>query len=260
MNNLILFNLLVFLAIFPLVSLTENVTFQNVSIKVIIKELFNTRNYGSKVEDIVNLTRSNYLMDAVDGIWPLYYREVRIENQSISVIYENVFEDLDLTILSIRNCDTFTIEKNAFVNVSKLEEFIMQNTNLKTVSKGVFNTVPVKSLDLAYNQINVIELGAFAGLTHIKSLVLRGNRLTEIKRGIFDDMRSLKSLDLGFNFITSVEDGSFESLSDLRVLRLDGNQLKEVNAEIFGKFIPLKQYVNTYSLGIYSVFYSSLNI
>lgn len=236
MNSLILSNLLVFLAVFPIASLTENATFENVSIKIITKRSFNRE----KIESKTTLIRSNYVMEVLQGIADTYFREIRIENQSMPVIYENAFEDLNLMVLSLRNCDTSIIENNAFVNVSRVDEFSMQNTSLKVVPKGVFNDLPVRTLDLAYNKINMIESGAFAGLSSIESIVLSGNKLTEVQRGVFVDLKTLKSLDIGNNLITNVEVGSFTNLTNLRVLGLNDNQFHEVRSGIFGKFNYLK--------------------
>lgn len=174
---MIISNLLVYLVFLPIVTLSENVTFKNVSVKVVTTKLLNRVHCDKKIENIVNLTSSNYLKDVLQDVGFNNFREVRVENQTVPCIYENAFNDLYLMVLSIKNCTTTTIQKNAFANVSRLDEFTMQNTNLEVISTGVFTNVPVVTLNLANNKIGVIELSAFTGLSNIQSIVLCGNRL-----------------------------------------------------------------------------------
>lgn len=233
MNRFIIYFILldIFLNV---ISTTENVTFKNVNITIIVRTPLKG-GYDERVRVTETLSNSNYLMEVLQGRNSTIFNSLKIENQQMPIIHENAFEGLNLMKLSIVNCDTEVIEKKAFKNILKLDDFVMTNTSLDVVLRGVFEDLPVKSLDLSHNKIRVIESGAFASSTNLEEIILIGNQLTELRHGVFVNLLSLKNLDLQSNFIKKIEERTFINLPKLTRLWLQGNQLKVLNNSIFGK-------------------------
>lgn len=109
--------LLFLFLIFPSNILTQQITFKNVNVTIVVIRPIKG-GYDERVRVTKNL-HSNVLMDVLNGRNLTIFNSLRIENQQFPIVHEKAFDGLNLMKLSIKNCDTEVIERDAFTNVAR---------------------------------------------------------------------------------------------------------------------------------------------
>ncbi|KAM4045078.1 toll-like receptor 8 [Anomaloglossus baeobatrachus] len=185
---------------------------------------------------------------------------------------------LDLSFNSYqRNCDTvgtiLSIDEEAFVNQTKLEELIINSNNLPSIPTKL--PVSLRILCLQFNRIVSVSSENFSEIKKLKALYLDhncyyGNNCSEkldIQEGAFIQLQKLTTLSLSFNnlkmvppelppsltalylknnLISTIGKEDFMNLSNLEILHLSGNCARCFNAPF-----PCKPCVGKSSLQIH---------
>jgi hypothetical protein len=181
------------------------------------------------------------------------YRVLHIINGKIKTIKKYTFKDLMVMGLGLFENEISTIEGEAFVNLSRLEEislgknkitrlspdsfvklprlnnFDVINNRISKIQKEFFKFLKNESvlICLQYNAIEVLDPGAFVGSTtkHVQ-IDLRHNNIECVPSGFFQGRR-FESVDLRDNKIWKFSGNFFRENVDIKLLYLNFNPLEE---------------------------------
>ncbi|XP_038221129.1 protein slit isoform X1 [Zerene cesonia] len=115
---------------------------------------------------------------------------------------------MDLKTLQLQENQIHTIERDAFAELTALENLKLNN-----------------------NRLSHLPDGLFVRLRHLQRLDLSRNDLTAISRRTFRGLTALKSLHLGWNQIKCIDDKALEHLKSLQYLTLNNNNLTYLSLE-----------------------------
>jgi Leucine-rich repeat (LRR) protein len=181
------------------------------------------------------------------------YRVLHIINGKIKTIKKYTFKDLMVMGLGLFENEISTIEGEAFVNLSRLEEislgknkitrlspdsfvklprlnnFDVINNRISKIQTELFKFLKSKSvvICLQYNAIEVLDPGAFVGSStkHVQ-IDLTHNHIECIPSGFFQGRR-FESVDLRHNKISKFSGNFFRKNVDIQLLYLNFNLLEE---------------------------------
>jgi hypothetical protein len=169
-----------------------------------------------------------------EGI-PLWYIDLDITNDNISILYENEFKLADLLHLQtfkLISSQLATLQGSVFSGMINLTLLDLTNNSLHTLQTGVFcGLESVRKLSLSKNKINSIFEDAFCALSSLQILNLDENKLSFLEDGTFQGLRNLTALSLRENVIEAFSDHVFEDLHKVMFLDLTGNNIKKLNAQ-----------------------------
>nr|CAB3266364.1 slit homolog 2 protein [Phallusia mammillata] len=109
--------------------------------------------------------------------------EIRLDNNKISKIAQNVFNLPSLSTLTMRDNRIHNIPKNLFANLEKLSILVLDNNELTEINDFMLkNLVSLQWLYIRNNKISMINSQAFASLEKIRFIHLEGNLLQTISK------------------------------------------------------------------------------
>jgi hypothetical protein len=169
-----------------------------------------------------------------EGI-PLWYIDLYITKDNISILYENEFKLADLLHLQtfkLTSSQLSTLQGGVFSGMTNLTVLDLTDNSLHTLHTGVFCGLDsVRKLYLNKNEINSILEGAFCALSSLQILDLDENKLSSLEDGTFQGLKNLTALSLRGNVIEAFSDRAFEDLHKVTFLDLTGNNIKRLNAQ-----------------------------
>nr|CAD7431355.1 unnamed protein product [Timema monikensis] len=139
------------------------------------------------------------------------------------VIQSNSFLGLDsLRKLKLINIGLTILERELLRGMQKLKELEI-NGNIETLNFDAFLEVPkLENLVLQSCKISSISMDAFYGLYGLLYLDLSNNNLETLPPGLFDQQFSIKEILLQNNKLTELPLGIFNNLP-AKMIRLEGN-------------------------------------
>jgi hypothetical protein len=181
------------------------------------------------------------------------YKCLRIVNGRIRIIKQNTFKNLMVMVLGLHQNEISTIERGAFVNLSRLEEIsLVQNkitrlspdsfvklprltlfgasdNRISKIQKGLFKFLKNENvlICLQYNVIEVLDGEAFVGSTTQNVQIELGHNDIELVPSGFFQGRRFESVDLTHNKISNFSENFFRKKVDIQFLYLSFNQLEE---------------------------------
>jgi len=166
---------------------------------------------------------------------PLWYTELYINTDNISVLYNNEFKLaglLHLQVFTLISSHLATLQNSVFSGMIHLTSLNLTDNSLHTLQTDAFcGLESLHILTLDKNKINSIHEGAFCALTNLQILNLDENELSTLESGIFQGLSNLTALSLRGNMIKAFSDHVFEDLHNVTVLDLTGNNIKVLDAE-----------------------------
>lgn len=246
---------LLFLIAIPHIFSQTCVHIRNVDIQIVLD--------GNKgIETTVNDCISDETFEKPIKFGPGRVQNINVQcvKSKIAVLERNFVSNMQsLTKLQVSSCNAWSIEAEAFSNLTNLEELVIRRNPLTHIPAGLFNLVPsIRILNLFFNLIDTIEDNAFANLPNLEEIVLDANRLEYIKRewftntsnirvfsfnvnsiksippDMFHGWRKLNRIDLVKNRISSIEDGTFHNISSsVESIGLHQNYLTTLNPNAF---------------------------
>ena len=161
-------------------------------------------------------------------------------------------------ILNMMRTEISTIEKDAWLGLTKLQFLRVSFNKLTTISSDTFNHLDsLIDLDLFKNEIHTIEAGAFrnldrlilsanmiryaevelevwANLQHsLKTIGLSENIIQILFKDSFLHLGKLSSIDISYCDIVTIKAGAFNGLPLLKSLLLAGNKLTTLEWNAF---------------------------
>jgi Leucine-rich repeat (LRR) protein len=185
------------------------------------------------------------------------YKCLVIANGRIKIIKQNTFSNLMVMVLGLHQNEISTIEREAFVNLSRLEEislaenkitrlnpdsfvklphlnhFDVSNNRISKIQKEFFKFLKNESvlICLQDNAVGVLDGEAFAGSTTTNVQIdLRHNNIEFVPSGFFQG-RHFESVDLTHNKISNFSRNFFRKKVDIKFLYLSFNPLEEETLE-----------------------------
>lgn len=151
---------------------------------------------------------------------------LRISANSLKMLPENLFEDLNnLTWLTIRS-NTVKLPKGIFQNSPKLDYLELTHNNLKDLDSGIFDNLPnLKHLSLWSNNLTNLTKNAFIGATSIMDLDLSANGIEFLPSDVFYHLKNLTEINLNANHFQKLPKNLFSENKQLRKLRLQNNRI-----------------------------------
>jgi Leucine-rich repeat (LRR) protein len=185
------------------------------------------------------------------------YKCLRIVNGRIKRIKQNTFKNLMVAVVSLHENEITTIEREAFENLSRLEEislvqnkitrlspdsfvklprltlFGANNNRISKIQKEFFKFLKNESvlICLQYNVIEVLDEEAFVGSTTQNVQIELGHNEIEFVPSGFFQGRRFESVDLTHNKISNFSENFFRKKVDIQFLYLSLNQLEENTLE-----------------------------
>ncbi|CAL8109035.1 unnamed protein product [Orchesella dallaii] len=157
--------------------------------------------------------------------------ELRLHNNLIVELADNVFSDLPLRTLDISSNRLVALPPTIFKNLP-LRELYLQNNSISALSPQLFSGLDrLVVLKLSFNQLSHIASSIFNDLVKVESLHLDNNRIESINPNSFQSMTKLQNLDLSSNQIKFVDSRLFSSLNLLRQLYLDHNKISQMDVD-----------------------------
>ena len=166
---------------------------------------------------------------------------VNVDNNISRVSVLENLPELRKGMLNITYLNYLCIEN---VNLQYMEEGVFDNQNISLISLAgnklakiqsrIFDNLSIMFLSLSGNEINFIENGAFRNMVSLRELILSQNKLTQISPGYFDNTPHILYFDVSSNGITKIEEGSFSFLSDeYLTIVIDDNAVEEIHPKGF---------------------------
>lgn len=151
---------------------------------------------------------------------------LRISANSLKVLPENLFEDLNnLTWLTIRS-NTVQLPKKIFQNSPKLEYLELTHNNLKDLGAGIFEHLTnLKHLSLWSNNLTNLTKSAFVGASSIRDLDLSANGIEMLQPDVFYHLKNLTEINLSANHFQNLPSNLFSENKLLKKLRLQNNRI-----------------------------------
>jgi hypothetical protein len=185
------------------------------------------------------------------------YKCLRIVNGRIRIIKQNTFKNLMMMVLGLHQNEISTIERGAFVNLSRLEEISLVKNKITRLSPDSFVKLPRLTLFgasnnriskiqkelfkflknenvlicLQYNVIEVLDEEAFVGSTTQNVQIELGHNEIEFVPSGFFQGRRFESVDLTHNKIPKFPKDLLREKVDIKFLDLSFNPLEEETLE-----------------------------
>jgi Leucine-rich repeat (LRR) protein len=185
------------------------------------------------------------------------YKCLVIVKGRIKIIKQNTFKNLMVMVLGLHQNQISTIEREAFVNLSRLEEislvknkitrlspdsfvklprltlFGASDNRISKIQKGLFKFLKNENvlIYLQYNVIEVLDGEAFVGSTTQNVQIELGNNKIEFVPSGFFQGRRFESVDLTHNKIPKFPKDFLREKVDIKFLDLSFNPLEEETLE-----------------------------
>jgi len=150
-------------------------------------------------DKLVNLEFLDLSDNILDVISPVFDKLVNLKilyilNNKLTSLPKGIFDNLvNLESLVLKNNSLYSISKELFVSLRKLETFNISDNKLLSLPEGIFdNFVNVWWISLSNNLLISLPDEIFDNLGNLKTLIINDNQLTTLPTSI--TKTSLKSL------------------------------------------------------------------
>ncbi|KAM9851367.1 toll-like receptor 8 [Aulostomus maculatus] len=150
--------------------------------------------------------------------------------------FSNLMNLTRLKLIESNNKNLLTIDENAFKNLTKLRDLMLNGNCLTEIPANL--PLSLERLHLSQNKILLLDNKSFAGFKNMTELELSKNcyfsnpcgTSVKIKEDSFSALAQLHTLDLSYNNLTQVPKGLPPSLS---ILKLESNQIQYLSENDF---------------------------
>jgi Leucine-rich repeat (LRR) protein len=141
------------------------------------------------------------------------YKSLHIVNGRIKIIKQNTFKNLMVMTVGLHENEITTIEREAFVNLSRLEEISLGKNKITRLSPDGFIKLPrLNNFDVSNNRISKVQKEFFEFLKNESVLIcLQYNAIDVVDDEAFVGSTTKNvQIDLGHNYIKFVPCGFFQ--------------------------------------------------
>ncbi|VDI43073.1 Hypothetical predicted protein [Mytilus galloprovincialis] len=166
---------------------------------------------------------------------PINTTELNLYGNTISSLPDGVFsKNINLRTVNLQNNRISIIPVNAFEDLVLLESLNLNANTISSLPDGVFSkNINLRTVSLGNNRISIIPVNAFEDLVLLEFLSLDTNTLSSLPGGLFSKNINLRTIDLGANTISSLPGGLFSKNINLTTIDLTDNAFTTVSANIF---------------------------
>lgn len=162
-------------------------------------------------------------------------------NQVTSIPADTFRSCVNLEEIYLYNNKLQTLDKNAFVGLSKLWRLDLGANLITEIQTELLHPLTnLTILMLMKNNIITIQPNAFQSLHKLWYLNLDGSELTEVNSVMLAPLVNLEQLYLHNNAITTIHPSAFRTLTKLSILSLENNVLNKLDSTIFTPIHNLK--------------------
>ncbi|XP_064455346.1 protein toll-like isoform X2 [Ornithodoros turicata] len=209
---------------------------RNNSISSLTKAMFQNLNY------LQELTLSNNNISNIYGVTAVPLTSLKKlflnDNPITGVTAFGAFQ-VNVEVLTLRNCNISLINPVAFVTVEQLRTLHISYNNIPYVNGSAFHKISrLVTLLASHNSITSLE-ETFHYTRMLEKVHMSSNKITDISNA-FSVTKYLKELKLAKNLISFLADGTFENNGNLEQLDFGHNRIAWLGRYCFHRLVSLK--------------------
>jgi Leucine-rich repeat (LRR) protein len=175
-----------------------------------------------------------------DQIWPVLARDLTqletltLSQNNVQSLRGNFLLD-KLKVFDLSSNGLQLIEKNFFVNLTRLEKLSLQNNELNSLQLTFLTLLKfLKELNLDFNRLTFLPENLFIWNQYLSYLSLQGNDLNSLTNKSFRGLSRLTYMNLARNRLQFHSNQQpFQHLNNLEVLNLDRNTQMNLSKATF---------------------------